>query len=330
MEDEAPIINNLIRFLLNGKTFKQLSIRFTMKQNIIFLGFFLLASTFFVSAQENKLRIAIFDPVISGSNFDEGTGVIIREMVSTVIVNSGKYHIIERSMIDKVLKEQNFSNSGAVDDNQISQIGKLAGANKVILSVLSSSGNRGLLSLKMIDVESANIERQKAQVVELSKILDIITPLALEVIGENSTTYVSNKENSGVSLTKSQNHTNTDIKQPANQINRKKTEQFTPNSNPETSGDDHIILFFEGYPSAKKNRTAQIYVDDKLVGTGNLHQGFYVNFPDNQPNGKYKVQITWLGQESDTYKIDTHEKKYFKFKYIKFLVGICLDLVIEK
>jgi len=264
-----------------------------VKNRIIFICLFIL-TWFSLQAQNEKLRIAIFDPAISGSNFDEGTGVIIREMVSTVIVNSGKYTIIERSLIDKVLREQNFANSGAVDDSQISQIGKLAGANKVILSVLSSSGNRGLLSLKMIDVESANIESQKTQVVELTKILDIITPLALELIGEKSATPVSIQDNSNTSLT-------TSLQKP--------------------SDGERIVFFFPGYPTAKNNPIALIYMDSEQIGFGSLHQGFTLHFQDNNP-GKHKFEIKWSDKRrSDIYNIDTKKNKDFTFQYEKYPFG---------
>lgn len=151
---------------------------------------FLLCLLSFISrpllAQEPKMRVAVFDPSFSGKTFDESTVVVIREMISSTIVNSGKYNIVERSLIDKILREQKFSNSGAVDADQISALGKLAGANKVILSVLSSTGSRHLLSLKMIDVESANVESQKTRLVKQNEIISVITPLALELIGEEN------------------------------------------------------------------------------------------------------------------------------------------------
>ena len=289
-----------------------------MRQSFIFLGLLLFASTLFLQAQDNRLRIAIFDPVMSGSNFDEGTGIIIREMVSTAIVNSGKYLIIERSLIDRVLKEQNFSNSGAVDDSQISQIGKLAGANKVILSVLSSSGSRAVLSLKMIDVESANIEKQKVQVVELSQLFDIITPLSLDVIGEKATTSaVPTQEKSNETPATSQNQTDTDKSLLPEQTNRDTKKDFSAYSLPEPSGNDRIVLYFPGESSMRSNPAVKILVDDVQVGTGNLHKGFTVDYPDNH-SGKYQVKIQWSGiVGSGTYSINTEIYKYFIFQYNK-------------
>ena len=314
-----------------------------MKRLIIFLGLFLYALTSFVSAQE-KLRVAVFDPTISGKDFDEGTGVIVREMVSSAIVNTGKYTIIERSLIDKILSEQKFSNSGAVDDSQISQIGKLAGANKVVLSVLSSAGNRGLLSLKVIDVESASIESQKTQMVDnKSKIYDIITPLALEVIGEQASTATSSQEKTksgsgsvsaagvgeaigtgiGALFGRKNNNSSSTSVTPAKsdkekfaeRMNEEEGTDFIVSSSSETSGGD-VNLVFNGF-SYGKNPDVQIYVDDVLVGHGTLNQGFSVFFTDNRP-GKHRVKLEWSGTvTSKTYEINTGVKKRFLFEYVK-------------
>jgi hypothetical protein len=47
------------------------------------------------------------------------------------------YSVVERDQIDKVLKEQNFSNSGIVDDNQATQIGKVLGIDAIISGSVS-------------------------------------------------------------------------------------------------------------------------------------------------------------------------------------------------
>lgn len=47
------------------------------------------------------------------------------------------YSVVERDQIDKVLKEQNFSNSGVVDDAQATQIGKVLGIDAIISGSVS-------------------------------------------------------------------------------------------------------------------------------------------------------------------------------------------------
>lgn len=136
-----------------------------------------------VSAQENeRLRIAVFDPASSGTSIDEGTKIAVREIISSTIVNTGKYNIVERSLLEKVMQEQQFTNSGAVDDMQATEVGKLAGANKIVLSVVTLTGGRNMVSVKIIDVKTASVDRQKVKIVTSGELLDIIEPLTLEML----------------------------------------------------------------------------------------------------------------------------------------------------
>lgn len=134
-------------------------------------------------AQDNeRLRIAVFDPASSGTSIDEGTKIAVREIISSTIVNTGKYNIVERSLLEKVMQEQQFTNSGAVDDLQATEVGKLAGANKIVLSVVTLTGGRNMVSVKIIDVKTASVERQKVKVVTSGELLDVVEPLTLEML----------------------------------------------------------------------------------------------------------------------------------------------------
>lgn len=134
-------------------------------------------------AQDNeRLRIAVFDPASSGTSIDEGTKIAVREIISSTIVNTGKYNIVERSLLEKVMQEQQFTNSGAVDDLQATEVGKLAGANKIVLSVVTLTGGRNMVSVKIIDVKTASVDRQKVKVVTSGELLDVVEPLTLEML----------------------------------------------------------------------------------------------------------------------------------------------------
>jgi len=151
----------------------------------------ILAIAFALQAQDGKLRVAVFDPSSSGTPIDEGTKVAVRELISSTFVNTGRYTIVERSLLQQIMKEQEFSNTDVVDDSQATQLGKLAGANKVVLSVVTLVGGRNMLSIKIIDVQTATIDQQKTKIVTSSDLLDVVEPLTLEVLGEK-VVYPSN------------------------------------------------------------------------------------------------------------------------------------------
>lgn len=155
-----------------------------------------------VSAQE-KLRVAVFDPSSSGTNVDDGTKIAVREIISSTFVNTGNYIIVERSLLTSIMKEQKFSNTDVVDESQATKLGKLAGANKVVISVISLVGGRNMLSIKIIDVQTATIEQQKTKVVSSNDLLDFVEVLTLETIGKEhqtkSVTTHTTSSSSGVS-----------------------------------------------------------------------------------------------------------------------------------
>lgn len=118
------------------------------------------------SAQEGQTasrpRIAIFDCLTKSTAVNEDTKIAVRETISAEVVKGGMYDVVERSLLEQVMKEQGFQYSGVVDESQITEIGKITGANKIILPVVTSPAeNMFMLSIKLLDVKTGNVERQE-------------------------------------------------------------------------------------------------------------------------------------------------------------------------
>ena len=75
---------------------------------------------------------------IFGSNQDVGKG--ISDLLINELVNDGRYRVIERSAIDKILKEQNFSNSDRVNTATAAKIGSLLGVDTIIIGDVTQFG----------------------------------------------------------------------------------------------------------------------------------------------------------------------------------------------
>lgn len=188
-------------------------------KNIYLLLLGITLFTINLNAQENKTKVAVLDPTTSGIAMDEGTKLAVQELISSSLVNTGKFTIVERSMIDKIVKEQSFQNSDIADNSQATAIGKLSGASKVFLSAVSLVGGRNMLSIKIIDVETATIEQQKTKIVNSSDLLDIVEPLTLELIGA--------KTNSSYTTIAQQHNSSTNLESPQTQIIRYELKNYT-------------------------------------------------------------------------------------------------------
>ncbi|MCL2416694.1 MAG: CsgG/HfaB family protein [Bacteroidales bacterium] len=121
---------------------------------------------------ENQ-RVAVFNPA---GNADQHVNEIVREIFSSVIVNTDGYVVLERSLIDRVLAENRFQAEGLVDDAQISEMGRMMGANLAFVTSLTrmSDGNF-FVSARLIDVTTARIERQQTARTSRASETELIT-----------------------------------------------------------------------------------------------------------------------------------------------------------
>jgi hypothetical protein len=72
------------------------------------------------------------------------------------LVKAG-FRLVDRQQIERIRSEQSFQTSGEVDDNSAVSIGKMAGANAVITIGVSYTDGSGRLTLKALDVQTAEI-----------------------------------------------------------------------------------------------------------------------------------------------------------------------------
>ena len=100
-------------------------------------------------AAERKKRVAVFDfdyatvrsgiAALFGSDIDVGKG--ISDLLVKRLVQDGTYSVIERKAMDKILAEQNFSNSDRANPNSAAKIGKLLGVDAIIVGSITQFGN---------------------------------------------------------------------------------------------------------------------------------------------------------------------------------------------
>ncbi|HMD32925.1 MAG TPA: CsgG/HfaB family protein, partial [Candidatus Acidoferrales bacterium] len=99
--------------------------------------------------QGRKKRVAIFDfdyatvrnysIAAFGSDIDVGKG--ITDLLTRFLVENGTYSVIERKALDKILAEQNFSNSDRANPNSAAKLGKILGVDAIIVGSVTQFGN---------------------------------------------------------------------------------------------------------------------------------------------------------------------------------------------
>jgi curli biogenesis system outer membrane secretion channel CsgG len=108
------------------------------------LVFLLISSPCF--AQKKRVAVLNFEygtvrssaQAIFGTDQDVGKG--ISDMLVQKLVEDGKYSVIERNALDKVLGEQNFSNSDRADASTAAKIGRILGVDAIIIGSITQFG----------------------------------------------------------------------------------------------------------------------------------------------------------------------------------------------
>lgn len=128
---------------------------------IVLVAFTLLLNfTEIINAQTKTVAVIDFVPSSEYDSDMEGIAKTANDTITTFIVNYGKneINVVERMQIDKVLKEQGFQQSGFVDIDTAVELGKLVGANYVIVGSVNSTGGFNVrINAKIVDVETAKI-----------------------------------------------------------------------------------------------------------------------------------------------------------------------------
>jgi curli biogenesis system outer membrane secretion channel CsgG len=99
--------------------------------------------------QGRKKRVAIMDfdyatvhggvAALFGQDVDVGKGV--SDLLVTYLVKDGSYSVIERKALDKIMAEQNFSNSDRANPTSAAKIGKLLGVDAIVVGSITQFGN---------------------------------------------------------------------------------------------------------------------------------------------------------------------------------------------
>lgn len=109
------------------------------------VSFLILAS---LAAGQQKKRIAVLNfeygtvrsyvASIFGTDQDVGKG--IADLIVEKLVEDGTYSVIERRAVDKIIAEQNFSNSDRADSTTAAQIGRILGVDAIVMGSITQFG----------------------------------------------------------------------------------------------------------------------------------------------------------------------------------------------
>ena len=132
-----------------------------MKRCVALMLIVLLTLTATVAAQAvfKKTKLAVLDFTLQGEGFEtKDMGAIVAEWFITALVKAGRFDVVERSLINKLIQEQKLGMTGVVDDTTASKIGKLLGVEAIISGSVLKLQNVLEINARIIDVETGSIK----------------------------------------------------------------------------------------------------------------------------------------------------------------------------
>jgi curli biogenesis system outer membrane secretion channel CsgG len=123
-----------------------------------------------------------------GTDQDVGKGISL--LLEEKLVNDGKYRVIDRNTLDKILKEQNFSNSDRADPSSAAKIGRILGVSALIVGSITQFGRDdkhlgvggGGYGLGRFGLGKVGKNDSKAVVAVTAKLVDVNTAEILAVV----------------------------------------------------------------------------------------------------------------------------------------------------
>ncbi len=157
-----------------------------MKRHIAFL----LVLTFFISiplaanADFKRTKIAVLDFSLKGSGFEtEDMGAIVAEWFITAFVKEGRFDVVERGLLKKILNEQKLGMSGVVDETTATKIGKLLGVKIIISGSVLKLQNILEINARIIDVETASIiAAENVKSSAAAQLQDLVVQMSAKII----------------------------------------------------------------------------------------------------------------------------------------------------
>jgi len=102
-----------------------------------------------------RIKIAVMN--LEPNNLSNQTAALISDVLRNVLFDFGKYSVIERSSIDKILNEQKFQMTGCTSTECAVEVGKILSVQQTVIGTIGKIGDKFVINVRLVDVESAEL-----------------------------------------------------------------------------------------------------------------------------------------------------------------------------
>lgn len=145
-------------------------------------------------SETKKEIVGIYN--ITARNVDENSADTVSDILRSEIAKTGKFEVLDRSNMDKILQEQNFQTSGITNSDDAVKAGKILNVDLMAFGSFSKLGKAYVISIQMVNVESGKIiysENEKFNSIEDSDVAikKIIQKIANQKVAGAENIYIT-------------------------------------------------------------------------------------------------------------------------------------------
>jgi TolB-like protein len=136
------------------------------------------------TADFEKTKVAVLDFQLQGQGYETtDMGKIVAEWLITALVKEGRFEVIERRLLAKIIQEQKLVMTGIVDEQSATELGKLLGVKVIISGSVMKLQDFMEVNARIIDVESASIiTAERVKSTSTGRLEELVVKMAEKII----------------------------------------------------------------------------------------------------------------------------------------------------
>jgi TolB-like protein len=131
-----------------------------------------------------KTKIAVLDFQTQGEEFPtQDMGKIVAEWLITGLVETGRFDVIERRLLEKILQEQKLGMTGLIDPESAAQLGKVLGVKTIVSGTILKLGRTQEINARLINVDTGSIvTAEKVEASSSARLDDLVSQITDKIV----------------------------------------------------------------------------------------------------------------------------------------------------
>jgi TolB-like protein len=101
------------------------------------------------------MNVAVAD--LSAQGVSASDAAVITDMIRSVIVKFGKFNVVEKANMDRILSEQAFQQTGCTSEECAVKLGKLLNVNRMVVGSFGKLLTRYVVNVRVVNVENGKV-----------------------------------------------------------------------------------------------------------------------------------------------------------------------------